>query len=197
MFALSALGVVLCTLPAVYADMTIKAYVTHPDKLSLIATGANNEIGTSNRPGPTRPPAIATSEASRKSASLQLRIRRAMRDATAFHVVATSPRGNLIADYSRTVGLRIDRPVAENQTHTDSASPAFREFNRGFRDWVVLRELADRAQDGAVVGAFASTFRSPEVPQPVRVQCLYDRETFRLIGCFGSTVTIRYSNYAP
>lgn len=129
--------------------------------------------------------------------SLQVKIRRAMRDLTAFHVLAVSPRGTLTATYSKTTGLAIDRPVAENQTHTDPSSPPFVEFNRGFRDWRVLTELPDRVQDAMTYGAFASTFRSPEVLEPVRVQCLYDHESYRLVGCFGPMVTIRYSNYAP
>ncbi len=119
-----------------------------------------------------------------------------MRDLSAFRVVAVSPRGTLTATYSKTA-LEIDRPVAENQTHTDPNSPPVLEFNRGFRDWHVVTKLPDRVQDGTTFGAFASTFRSPEVLEPVRVQCLYDRASYRVVDCFGPSVTIRYSKYAP
>ena len=132
-----------------------------------------------------------------EAGSPQAKICRAMRDLDAFDVVADSPRGKLAATYSKSGNLAIDRPVAEFQEHTDRSSPPFVESNRGFRDWRVLANLPNRVQNGKIYGAFASSFRSPEVPEPVRVQCLYDRKTYRLAGSFGPMVTIRSSNYAP
>lgn len=152
---------------------------------------------------PTPPPPVSTPlavvpDSPSESTSLQASIVRAMSAATAFHLESVASSGKMTADYTASSGgvVTVVRPTGEQQTLANGTD-AFAAFTRSYREPRVLTALPDQMQNGTTYGAFATTIRSADLPEPVRVQCLYDRASYRLVGCLSPTLTIRYSGYAP
>ena len=170
--------------------------IKHCERADLAIDFFNYQTFAAPTPVPT--PLAIVPDSPSESTSLQASIVRAMNAATAFHLESVYASGPMTADYTASGGgvVTVIRPLGDRQTLVNGTD-AFAAFMRSYRELRVLTALPDRMQNGTTYGAFATTIRSADLTDPVRVQCSYDRASYRLVGCFSPTLTIRYSGYAP